>query len=88
MPTRTDLAPPRTPLPGSKSESDVDVMYKVVVELGLLQWVKSFAGRTGFMFDKSPELQLISDHPSMEGHSGASFACCLRAVQSRVMLMH
>lgn len=86
MPIRTDLAPPPTPLP--RPNPQVDVMYKVVVELGLLQWVKSFAGRTGFMFAESPELNLISNHASMEGHSGASFACCLRAVQLRVMLMH
>jgi hypothetical protein len=46
-------------------------------------FVKNFENNeTGFMFSDDPQLKLIMDAVEEDGHTGASFACTLRACQS------
>ena len=39
---------------------------------------------TGFMWDNSPLIAELANLTDSDGHSGASFACCLRACQSKL----
>ena len=51
----------------------------------LADFVRSFSNdETGFMWSADPRLGTISQALDADGHSGASFACCLRACQSRL----
>ena len=46
--------------------------------------IKGPNGDQGFMWDKSPHLDKLSNLTDADGHSGASFACCVRACQARL----
>ena len=49
----------------------------------LVHFVKNFNdNETGFMFCRNPIINAISDAVDSDGHSGASFACCLRNCQN------
>ena len=49
----------------------------------LESFVKNYENNeTGFLFSKDPRLEIIMDAVEADGHTGASFACTLRACQS------
>jgi hypothetical protein len=49
----------------------------------LESFIKNYENNeTGFLFSKDPRLELIMDAVEADGHTGASFACTLRACQS------
>ena len=49
----------------------------------LESFVKNYENNeTGFLFSKDPRLEIIMDALEADGHTGASFACTLRACQS------
>ena len=57
-------------------------MASAVLELGLWETVRDFTGKS-FMFHAPEAVDMLDTHPLVDkyGHSGASFALCLRNVQ-------
>jgi hypothetical protein len=57
-------------------------MASAVLELGLWETVRDFTGKS-FMFHAPADVDKLDTHPLVDkyGHSGASFAICLRNVQ-------
>lgn len=47
----------------------------------LVEFVRTFDGESGFMFTQDPRITEIDNALDSDGHSGASFACCLRGCQ-------
>ena len=47
-------------------------------------YVVNFNGNQGFMWDTDPRNAAISNAVDCDGHSGASFAICLRECQRRL----
>ena len=58
-------------------------MCRVIWELGLWEFVREFNDIHGFIYSRDPRVDQIGRHPLVDthGHSGASFAFCLRNVQ-------
>ena len=48
------------------------------------EYVVNFNGNQGFMWDSDPRNAAISKAVDCDGHSGASFAICLRECQRRL----
>ena len=42
----------------------------------------------GYMFNNSPQLRIISDLVEEDGHSGASFACCLHNARKQIIALN
>ncbi len=54
----------------------------------LADFVKKFNNDdTGFMWSADPRVSTIADSLDSDGHSGASFACCMRACQHKLKSM-
>ena len=54
----------------------------------LAEFVRTFSNdETGFLLSADPRLGTIEQALDADGHSGASFACCLRACQSKLRNM-
>lgn len=57
-------------------------MYDAITELNLWDWLQTFIPEKydGFMWSPDNELRQIDKHPKVysDGHSGASFAWCMR----------
>ena len=47
----------------------------------LIEFVRDFDEPTGFMFSSDARVTEIDEALDSDGHSGASFACCLRVCQ-------
>ena len=64
-------------------EKCIDNMTLVVKENDLGDWLKNFEPDKdkGFMFSCHPNIDIISCGVANDGHSGASFAICIRAVK-------
>ena len=64
----------------------VDNMYNAVCNKNLDVWLKDFepAADRGFAFTQHKNIDIISIAVHMDGHSGCSFATCMRIVQSRL----
>jgi len=64
----------------------VDNMYNAVCDKNLDVWLKDFepAADRGFAFTQHKNIDIISIAVHMDGHSGCSFATCMRLVQSRL----
>lgn len=59
-------------------------MFNVIIELQLINWIKKFNPKdNGFIFfcSNDENLILISNKVCGDGHSGATFAHCLRIIQ-------
>ena len=60
-------------------------MYDAITELDLWHWLHSFTPKEkeGFMWSPASEIGLIGRHPKVDsdGHSGASFAWCMRHME-------
>jgi len=57
-------------------------MYAAITKAEAWDWVKEDPGEGGFMFSTSPTLAKICAHmDDRVGHSGASFAMCMRQMQ-------
>ena len=58
-------------------------MYDAIEKLNLWNWLYSFSPEEGkgFMFSFTPEIQLIGIETDSMGHSGASFAFCMRHME-------
>lgn len=57
--------------------------FDAITQLELWHFMRNFTGE-GFMFSSAPEVQRISDRIvqlGYGGHSGASFACMMRAME-------
>ncbi len=53
----------------------------------LADFVKKFSNDdTGFVWSADPRISAIAEGLDKDGHSGASFACCLRACQQKLQL--
>ena len=81
---------------GPKSEEDlvgcecphtVFVLYVVITKLNLWDVVLKGPGERGFMFSSPEPLEAVYRHPAVQsaddcdGHSGASFAMCMRFIE-------
>lgn len=58
-------------------------MYDAITKLDLWLWLEKFtpeAGK-GFMFTMTPEIMAIGRETDVMGHSGASFAFCMRHME-------
>jgi hypothetical protein len=55
-------------------------MYKAISYLGLWPWLHQYVPKPteGFMFSWCPEIHAISVEVDSDGHSGSSFAYCMR----------
>ena len=62
-------------------EPQVKNMMHSIHKLGLVNYVKYFDDDTGFMWTSDSRTYDIGNDVLMDGHSGASFACCLRDCQ-------
>ena len=62
-------------------------MMLVVKEKDLCDWLKTFVPDKdkGFMFTDHPNIDIISQAVANDGHSGASFALCVRAVKKELL---
>ena len=58
-------------------------MYDAVTKLELWGWLYDFTPEEGkgFMFSHSPEIHAIGVETDVMGHSGASFAVCMRHME-------
>ena len=54
----------------------------------LMQWVIDYVPIEGYMFNNSPQLRIISDLVEEDGHSGASFACCLHNARKQIIALN
>ena len=53
----------------------------------LLQWVIDYEPTNGYMFNDNPQLKIISDLVDEDGHSGGSFAICMRKAREQLTNM-
>jgi hypothetical protein len=68
---------------GQHQEKQVIEALAVIQELGLCGFVKNFDNnQTGFIWSSDPRVTQIGNSLTFQGHSGCSFACTLRGVQS------
>jgi len=64
----------------------VEHMYNQIKKNNLVEeFVNVNTNNRGFMFNHSPVIIKIVNLTSIDGHSGASFACCCRAVYKRLI---
>lgn len=58
-------------------------MYDAITRLNLWDWLQNFTPDEGkgFMFSFTPEIQSITVETDAMGHSGASFALCMRHME-------
>lgn len=65
---------------------DIQNMYNAVVNLGLINWIKTYEFRQYEDYD-NPNLKMILDYPDVDkhGHSGFSFRCTFLEVQKRII---
>ena len=57
-------------------------MYNAITRLKLWNFMKQNPPKnTGYLFWTAPEVRAISDAVSSDGHSGSSFAFCMRKMQ-------
>lgn len=64
-----------------ESEKCVKNMLSAIRTLGLHDFVRDFDHEEGFMWSNDKRIYDIGDKVISDGHSGASFACCLRQCQ-------
>ena len=59
-------------------------MDDAITECGLWDWLKTFEPKKdeGFMFTDNQNIDKISSKLKYDGHSGHSFAWCLRTIQT------
>ena len=62
-------------------DPQVQNMMKSIHKLGLVNYVKHFDDENGFMWTSDSRTYDIGNDVLSDGHSGASFACCLRECQ-------
>ena len=53
----------------------------------LMRWVIDYEPTNGYMFNDNPQLKIISDLVDEDGHSGASFAICMRKAREQLTNM-
>ena len=58
-------------------------MWEAINKLNLWSWLYSFTPKEneGFMFSGAPEIMAIGKETDIMGHSGASFAFCMRHME-------
>ena len=54
----------------------------------LMQWVIDYEPTNGYMFNNNTQLRIISDLVEEDGHSGASFAICLRNAREKIISLN
>ena len=61
-------------------------MKNVVENNNLTEWLVTYVPdpNLGFMWSSHKNIDIISVAVAKDGHSGASFACCMRQVQSEL----
>ena len=64
-----------------ESEKCVKNMLNAIRTLGLHDFVRDFDNEQGFMWSNDQRIYDIGEKVMSDGHSGASFACCLRRCQ-------
>lgn len=62
-------------------EPQVRNMMNVIHELNLESFVRDFDNKNGFMWTDDNRINKIGNLVLSDGHSGCSFACCLRNCQ-------
>ena len=68
---------------GQHQEKQVIEALSVIQELGLCEFVKNFNNnQSGFIWSSDDRVKQIGNSLTFQGHSGCSFACTLRGVQS------
>ena len=86
---------PARPLPRTNAHIDPGIfsmakdgpmlknMYDAITTLNLWDWLAAYSplADKGFMFSASPELNAIAAATDAFGHSGASFALCMRHME-------
>ena len=53
----------------------------------LMRWVIDYEPTNGYMFNNNSQLRIISNLVDEDGHSGASFAICLRRAREKLSNM-
>ena len=61
-----------------------NMMNVIQTDFNLIEYVTYFNGENGFLWDNDLRKQQISNAVEDDGHSGASFALCLRECQRRL----
>ena len=52
-----------------------------------MRWIIDYEPTNGYMFNDNPQLTIIDNLVSDDGHSGASFAMCLRRARQELINM-
>jgi hypothetical protein len=70
--------------------NDIVVMLKVIFEMGFQDNIRNFNDEDGFMFSNNDFVYKIGNNEKVleSGHSGASFAICLRNCQYALKKCH
>ena len=57
-------------------------MCQAIWDLGLWEFICNFEDdKRGFIYSGDPQVNMISEHQLVDGHSGASFGLCCRNAQ-------
>lgn len=57
-------------------------MFNAIIKLKLIEWITNFnPGDGGFCFSTNDNVNKIDNEVNSDGHSGATFACCLRIIE-------
>ena len=67
---------------GTDFRNCMNNMFNVIIKLKLENWLTNFnPGDEGFCFSINDNINKISEEVNNDGHSGATFACCLRIME-------
>lgn len=80
---RTNAFPDQGNFSGHPDHLMLKNMYAAITRLDLWDWLTNFTPEEGkgFMFTDTPEIQAIGVETDAMGHSGASFALCMRHME-------
>jgi hypothetical protein len=69
-------------IPSHQQEQVDNMLSYIKSQEGLSEFVANFNGKNGFMWSDDKRVNQIGNAVIEDGHSGASFALCLRRCQS------
>uniref|UniRef100_A0AB39JDY4 Uncharacterized protein n=1 Tax=Florenciella sp. virus SA2 TaxID=3240092 RepID=A0AB39JDY4_9VIRU len=92
----TEMTPMPTPKPNTAEDANTsynkymdncvqNAINFIKTDQEMIDYVKNFDGPDGFSFTQHPIIDRISDAVANDGHSGSSFAICLRICQEKLI---
>ena len=66
----------------SDFRSCMNNMFNAIIKLKLVDWIINFnPGDRGYCFSTNENVNKIDNEVNSDGHSGATFGCCLRIIE-------